>query len=221
MVIFQNRCRILFVYCLTRATSEQSYKISGRGDSWYFIILILIFFVFFSVLKRTLYFFSTYLHDENFYLIFEFLLIITRKISAAGGWAPLRCSLQSVPPPAADNQGVWGSEGGGGGGWPRPGPLLSSSSSCHFHVSLLCSSSLTEYTFLFSPFSLHMPLSCFRASIRVLFSRCFRLPTTCEGDGAAAWLYESRPRRYFAFGVHFYYPYRLSFFSFFYETWRK
>lgn len=139
---------------------------------------------FFLCLKTYIIFFSTYLHDENFYLIFEFLLIITRKISAAGGWAPLRCSLQSVPPPAADNQGVWGSEGGGGGGWPRPGPLLSSSSSCHFHVSLLCSSSLTEYTFLFSPFSLHMPLSCFRASIRVLFSRCFRLPTTCEGDGA-------------------------------------
>lgn len=30
------------------------------------------------------------------------------------GWAPLRCSLQSVPPPAADNQGVVGEWGRAG-----------------------------------------------------------------------------------------------------------
>lgn len=86
---------------------------------------------------------------ERYSKYFWVVLTLARKIyETVGGWAPLRCSLQSVPPPATDNQGVWGSEGGGGGGWPRPGPLLSSSSPCHFHVSLLCSSYLTEYAFL-------------------------------------------------------------------------
>lgn len=75
---------------------------------------------------------------------------------------------------------------------------------------------------LFSPFLLPLevcPSHFSRLSIysrlpfsswypRVFFSRRFRLPTTCEGDGAAASssLYESRPRRYFAFGVHCYHP---------------
>lgn len=51
-----------------------------------------------------------------------------------------------------------------------------------------------------SHLSVLLSLSLFLVSIRVLFQR-FRLPTTCEGDGAAARLYESRLRRYFAFGV--------------------
>lgn len=47
------------------------------------------------------------------------------------------------------------------------------------------------------PFSLcpvlRTAVSLLLISNRVLFSRLRRLPTTCEGDGAAAWLYESRP----------------------------
>jgi len=48
-------------------------------------------------------------------------------------------------------------------------------------------------------------------SIQVLSSRRFRLPTTCEGDGAAAQVYELRSRRYFAFGVHCYHPHHFIF----------
>lgn len=44
--------------------------------------------------------------------------------------------------------------------------------------------------------------------IQVLTSRRFRLPTTCEGDGTAAQLYELRSRRYFAFGIHRYHSRR-------------
>lgn len=55
------------------------------------------------------------------------------------------------------------------------------------------------------PFSLVPPpysTISFPLGIHVLSSRRFRLPTTCEGDGAAVQLYELRSRRYFAFGVH-------------------
>lgn len=64
----------------------------------------------------------------------------------------------------------------------------------------VCPSRFSRLYIFPSPFLLRYP--------RVLFSRRFRLPTTCEGDGAAApsSLYESRPRRYFAFGVHCYHP---------------
>lgn len=87
------------------------------------------------------------------------------------GWAPLRCSLQSVPPPAADNQGVWGSEGGGGGGWPRPGPLLFSSSPCHFHVSFppisdkVCPSRFSRLYIFSSPFLLLVSASPFLSTL--------------------------------------------------------
>lgn len=78
--------------------------------------------------------------------------------------------------------------------------------SCLFSSFLLY---LTKYTLLVSLASLYTLVSLSPVWYpRVFFSRRFRLPTTCEGDGAAASssLYESRPRRYFAFGVHCYHP---------------